>query len=117
MNKHGLDKLIEELKNNPNDLDLMNHTALAYYCTPLACSDNEDMKLLEKAYKSKMTVKSATNLAWQLSVEWGEHERAEEIMDECMTLKPKSFRSYYLYGYILLTNKKYESAIELLKKH
>jgi tetratricopeptide (TPR) repeat protein len=110
-----LKELIQQLEENSTDTNLMNKVALGYMANPLMIDDQDDLKLFEKAYKTRKTIKSTNNLAWQLFFEWGEEERAFEIQKECISLNPKSYIPYFLYGYILTHRKEYTKALEILK--
>ena len=96
----------------------MNKLALAYFVNPNLLQDNEDVKLLEKAYQTKKTIKSTHNLAWFYYEGYGENssfERAIEIQQECISMNPKSYYPYHLYGVMLLGNKQYSEAIKYLE--
>ncbi|MEM9922864.1 MAG: hypothetical protein AAF915_03785 [Cyanobacteria bacterium P01_D01_bin.50] len=74
-------KQIEKaLAENPTDTNLMNSLALGYLSNPNLLQDREILKLLEKAYQTKKTIKSTHNLAWFYYEEYGATlERAIEI--------------------------------------
>ena len=110
-----LEKVLAE---NPKDTNLMNELALAYFNNPNLLQDNEDVKLLEKAYQIKKTVNSTHNLAWFYYEGYGENssfERAIEIQHECISMNPKSYYPYHLYGVMLLGNKQSSEAITYLE--
>ncbi|MEO1376693.1 MAG: hypothetical protein AAFW70_20840, partial [Cyanobacteria bacterium J06635_10] len=110
-------KRIEEaLAENPTDTNLMNSLALGYLSNPNLLQDREILKLLEKAYQTKKTIKSTHNLAWFYYEEYGATlERAIEIQSECISMNPKSFYPYVLYGYMLLQNQQPLEAIKPLE--
>jgi tetratricopeptide (TPR) repeat protein len=110
-----LKKLISQLKLSPTNLDLLNQVAIGFMENPSMIEDSEDLKYFEKAYKTKRTVKSTNNLAWQLFFEWGEEDRAFNIQKECLDFKPKSYIPYFLFSYMLLHRKEYKLAIEYSK--
>jgi tetratricopeptide (TPR) repeat protein len=111
-----LKKMINKFKDNPRDLDLINQIAIGYLENNSMQTDDEVIKFFELAYSIEKTIKSAHNLAWYLYFEWGEEERAIEIQNECIELKPKSYYPYYLYGYMLQDQRKYKEAIPYLDK-
>jgi len=121
-----LKRLLQELKKNPTNLDLINSVAIGYFENYDQKSNKEDYDYFEKAYKLKKTVKSAHNFAWFLYFEWSEIEwrwkqnsainKAIEIQKECIELKPKSFYPYYQLGYMLLDQKQFKEAIPYLEK-
>lgn len=84
-----LKTLIQELEDNPTNLDLINSVALGHFENPSMWTDNEDLKHFEFAYRTQKTIKSTHNLAWYLYFEWGEEKRALEIKKECIELNPK----------------------------
>ena len=111
-------RLEKVLAENPEDTNLMNELALAYFNNANLLQDNEDVKLLEKAYQTKKTIKSTHNLAWFYYEGYGENssfERAIEIQQECISMNPKSYYPYHLYGVMLLGNKQYSEAIKYLE--
>jgi hypothetical protein len=61
--KIELKTLIQELEDNPTNLDLINSVALGYYENPSMLTDNEDLKHFEFAYRTQKTIKSTQNLA------------------------------------------------------
>lgn len=109
-----LKDLIDKLKENPKNLDLINRIAIGYFENPSMLTDNEDLKHFELAYSTKKTIKSSHNLAWYLYFEWGEEKRATEIQNELIKQKPKSFLPYYLLGFMLLEKEDYKNALENL---
>lgn len=109
-----LKDLIDKLKENPKNLDLINRIAIGYFENPSMLTDNEDLKHFELAYSTKKTIKSSHNLAWYLYFEWGEENRATEIQNELIKQKPKSFLPYYLLGFMLLEKEDYKNALENL---
>lgn len=113
-----LKRLEKALAENPTDTNLMNELALGYFVNPKSLKDNEDVKLLEKAYQTNKTVKSTHNLAWFYYEGYGENssiERAIEIQQECISMNPKSYYPYHLYGVLLLINNQYSEAIKYLE--
>lgn len=113
-----LKRLEKALAENPTDTNLMNELALGYFVNPKSLQDNEDVKLLEKAYQTNKTVKSTHNLAWFYYEGYGENssiERAIEIQKECISMNPKSYYPYHLYGVLLLINNQNSEAIKYLK--
>lgn len=110
-----LKALLSKLESAPNDLDLINDVAMAYYQNPEWVSDDEDLKLFERAYNTKKTVKTTNNLAWQLYFEYGDTERSLQILNECIALNPSSYFPYNQIGYIQLNLKNYEEALKYLK--
>lgn len=121
-----LRELLRELEQYPTDLDLINSLAIGYYENYDLKTDKEDFDYFEKAYILKKTVKSTHNFAWFLYFEWSEiewywqqnnaTERALEIQNECLQLKPKSFYPYYQYGFMLMEQRKYVEALPFLDK-
>ncbi|MCU4677310.1 hypothetical protein N7931_16930 [Catenovulum sp. 2E275] len=110
-----LKALLSKLESAPNDLDLINDVAMAYYQNPEWVSDDEDLKLFERAYNTKKTVKTTNNLAWQLYFEYGDTERSLQILNECLALHPSSYFPYNQIGYIQLNLENYEQALKYLK--
>lgn len=110
-------KLLETaLAENPKDTNLMNKLALGYFENPSLLKDEEDLKLLEKAYQTKKTIKSTHNLAWYYYIEYGATlEKAIGIQQECISMQPKSFYPYFLYGCMLLDNNQSSEAIKYLE--
>lgn len=113
--KEELKQLLTQLKDDEKNLDLINKVALAYMENYEMVTDKEDLYYFEKAYKIKKTVKSTHNLAWQLFFEWGQPERALEIQQECINLKPKSYMPYYFLGHMLLCDQKLHDALKYLQ--
>ncbi len=116
--EEDLKQLEEALAANPTNTNLMNKLALGYFVNPDLLQDNEDVKLLEKAYQTKKTVKSSHNLAWFYYKGYGENRsfaRAMEIEQECISMNPKSFYPYQLYGQMLLRNNQFLEAIKYLE--
>jgi len=116
--EEDIKQLEKALAENPKDINLMNELALAYFVNPKLLKDNKDVKLLEKAYQTKKTIKSTHNLAWFYYEGYGENssfERAFEIEQECISMNPKSFYPYHLYGLMLLINNQYSEAIKYLE--
>ena len=117
--EEDIKQLEEALAANPTDTNLMNKLALGYLVNPDLLQDNEDVKLLEKVYQTKKTIKSTHNLAWFYYCEGcGENskpERAIEIQQECISMNPKSFYPYRLYGQMLLKNNQPLEAIKYLE--
>lgn len=109
-----LKELIDKLKDNPENLDLINQIAIGCFENPSILTDNEDLKYFELAYSTKRTIKSSHNLAWYLYFEWGEGNRAIEIQKEIIEQKPKSFLPYYLLGFMLLEKEDYKNALKYL---
>lgn len=109
-----LKKLLEKLKDNPEDLDLINQIAIVFFENPSMMNDNEDLKYFELAYSTRKTIKSAHNLAWYLYFEWGEQNRSIEIQKETIKLNPSSFFPYYLLGYMLLEKEHFKEALDFL---
>ena len=109
-----LKELIGKLKDNPQNLDLINQIAIGYFENPSMLTNNEDLKHFELAYSIKRTIKSSHNLAWYLYFEWGEENRAIEIQKEIIIQKPKSYLPYYLLGFMLLDKEDYKNALENL---
>jgi tetratricopeptide (TPR) repeat protein len=109
-----LKELIDKLKENPKNLDLINQIAIGYFENPSMLTDNEDLKHFELAYSTKKTIKSSHNLAWYLYFECGEENRAIEIQKEIIEQKPKSFLPYYLLGFMMLEKEDYKNALEYL---
>ncbi|MGF6906147.1 hypothetical protein [Fusobacterium sp. PH5-44] len=110
-----LKNMLEKLNKNPQDLDLINNIALVYFENPSLIRDKEDLKYFQLAYDTKKTVKSTHNFAWYLYFEMWEKEKAMQISEECLNMKPKSFYPYSLYGFMLMENGDYEKAINYLK--
>jgi len=109
-------RLEQKLAENPNDTDIMNTLAIGYLNNPSLVKDKEDLKLVERAYRTKKTIKSTHNLAWFYDSEcWGTLEKAIQIQQECMSMNPKSFYPYFQYGDMLLRNKQYVEAIKNLE--
>ncbi|MCJ8280338.1 MAG: hypothetical protein MJK14_10630 [Rivularia sp. ALOHA_DT_140] len=109
-------RLEQELTENPNDTDIMNSLAIGYLNNPSLVKDKEDLKLVERAYRTKKTIKSTHNLAWFYDSEcWGTLEKAIQIQQECISMNPKSFYPYFQYGHMLLRNKQYLEAIKNLE--
>ena len=112
-------KLLEKaLAENPQDTNIINKLALGYFLNPNLLKDNEVVKLLEKAYQIKKTIKSTHNLAWFYYEGYGAAatlERAIEIQQECISMNPKSFYPYQLYGVMLLSNNQCLEAIKYLE--
>ena len=109
-------QLQKALEKNPTNTDIMNALALGYFENPSLVKDSEDLKLLERAYKTKKTIKSTHNLAWYYYLEFGATlERAIEIQQECISMNPKSFYPYFLYSCMLLDNKQSLEAIKYLE--
>jgi hypothetical protein len=109
-----LKDLIDKLKDNPKNLDLINRIAIGYFENPSMLTDNEDLKHFELAYSTRKTIKSSHNLAWYLYFEWGEENRAIEIQKEIIKQNPKSYLPYYLLGFMLLEKEDYKKALENL---
>lgn len=122
----SIPKLLTALASQPNDLDLLNRLALAYFENYAAKEDREDYDYFERAYQLKKTVKSTHNFAWFLFFEWAEIEwrweqntaieRALAIQKECLSLVPKTYYPYYQMGYMYLYQKEYAAAIPPLLK-
>ncbi|MEM7714619.1 MAG: hypothetical protein AAF349_13770 [Cyanobacteria bacterium P01_A01_bin.68] len=109
-------KLEEDLAKNPRDTDIMNALALGYFSNPSLLKGKEDLELMEKAYATKKTIKSTHNLAWFYYLEcWGSLEKALGIQKECISMQPKSFYPYFLYGYMLIADNQSLEAIENLE--
>ncbi|WP_414623590.1 tetratricopeptide repeat protein [Calothrix sp. CCY 0018] len=109
-------QLEQFLAENPTDTNIMNALALGYFENPSLVQDNEDLKLLERAYQTKKTIKSTHNLAWYYYMEFGATlEEAIKIQQECISMSPKSFYPYFLYGCMLLQNNQYSEAIKYLE--
>jgi tetratricopeptide (TPR) repeat protein len=111
----SLEELLSKLDSSPNDLDLINEVAMAYYQNPEWVKDDEDLKFFERAYNTKKTVKTTNNLAWQLYFEYGDSERSLVILNECLALNPSSHFPYNQIGYIQLNLENYEEALKYLK--
>lgn len=109
-----LKALIEKLKTEPQNLDLINDVAMGYYQNPDMVTNDEDLKLFRKAYLIKKTVKTTNNLAWQLYMEYGKTDQALTVIQECVSLNPNSYFPYNLLGYILLDEERFEEAIRYL---
>jgi len=107
-----LKALIEKLKDNPQNLDLINKIAIGYFENPSVLTDDEDLKYFELAYSTKKTIKSSHNLAWYLYFECGEENRAIKIQKELIEQKPKSYLPYYLLGFMLMENEDFKKALE-----
>lgn len=114
MTKEELQKLLDKLKDDSQNVDLINRIAIGYLENPSVLQGNEDLKFFELAYKTKKTIKSAHNFAWFLYTEKGEEDKAIEVQKDCISLKPKTFYPYYLLGFMLLEKKKYDEAIQYL---
>lgn len=87
----------KELEGSPDDTDLMNKIAIGYMEHP--CEFIEDLKLFERAYQIKQTIKTANNLAYQLFYEFeteANQKRALNLQAECISKKPKSYMPYHL---------------------
>lgn len=111
-----IQRLEKELAQNPKDTNLINSLALGYLENPSLVKDNEDLKLLEKAYQTRKTIKSTHNLACYYYIEFGATlARAIEIQQECISMNPKSFYPYFLYGCMLLENNQFLEAIKSLE--
>lgn len=109
-------RLQKDLAQNPTDTNIINALAIEHLNNPSSVADEDDLKLFEKAYEIKKTIKSTHNLAWYYYMEYGATlERAIEIQDICISMKPKSFYPYFLYGCMLLENNQYRKAIESLE--
>ena len=111
-----LKELLQKLKQDSKNIDLINSIAIGYFENPSMLDDNEDLHYFELAYKTKNTIKSAHNLSWYLYFEWGEQSRAIEIQKECVESNPKTFYPYYQLGYMLLDQKQFKEAIPFLEK-
>ena len=111
----SLEELLSKLDSSPNDLDLINEVAMAYYQNSEWVKDDEDLKFFERAYNTKKTVKTTNNLAWQLYFEYGDSERSLVILNECLALNPSSHFPYNQIGYIQLNLENYEEALKYLK--
>lgn len=121
-----LEKLLIDLEEDPNNLDLLNLIAIGYFENYNMNEDKDDYDYFERAYLTKKTIKSTHNFAWFLYFEWSEIEwrwnedrainRALEIQKECIELAPKSYYPYLQYGYMLLDQKEYKKAIYFLEK-
>jgi tetratricopeptide (TPR) repeat protein len=111
-----LKKLLQNLKQDSKNIDLINSIAIGYFENPSMLDENEDLHYFELAYKTKNTIKSAHNLSWYLYFEWGEQTRAIIIQKECVELNPKTFYPYYQLGYMLLDQKQFKEAIPYLEK-
>lgn len=109
-----LRELIDKLKDNPQNLDLINEIAIGYFENPSMLTDDEDLKYFELAYSIKKTIKSSHNLAWYLYFECGKENRAIGIQKELIEQKPKSYLPYYLLGFMLLENEDLKKALEYL---
>ena len=114
--KEEVKRLEKDLEKNPRDVDIMNALAIGYLSNPNLLKGKEDLELMEKAYATKKTIKSTHNLAWYYYIEcWGSLEKALGIQKECISMQPKSFYPYFLYGYMLLANNQSVEAIENLE--
>ncbi|MEO1428176.1 MAG: hypothetical protein AAFV71_03750 [Cyanobacteria bacterium J06633_8] len=114
--EENIKQLEKTLAENPTNTNLMNTLAIGYLNNPSLVKDKEDLRLMEKAYATKKTIKSTHNLAWFYFIEcWGSLEKALEIQKECISMQPKSFYPYSLYGYLLLANNQPHEAIENLE--
>lgn len=121
-----LQLLLQQLQQDPNNLDLLNSIAIGYFENYAAKTGREDYDYFEKAYQLKKTVKSTHNLAWFLYFEWSEIEwrwqenvaieHALAIQQECLALQPQSYYPYFQYGYMLLDQRKYAAAIPYLEQ-
>lgn len=111
----SLEELLSKLDSSPNDLDLINEVAMAYYQNSEWVKDDEDLKFFERAYNTKKTVRTTNNLAWQLYFEYGDSERSLVILNECLALNPSSHFPYNQIGYIQLNLENYEEALKYLK--
>ena len=120
-----LKEILEQLKQNPEDLDLLNLAAIGCFQNPKYNSDNQALSYFQNAYELNKSVKTCHNLAWFLyfeysEIEWrdknvGSKEEALLIQEYCLKLSPSSFYPYLQLGYMHLQSKKYDDAINYLE--
>ena len=123
--KIEMSKLLIQLDNNPEDVNLMNEIALAYFENVDLKTESEDFQFFKKAYETRKTIKSIHNYAWFLYFEWSELNygwqrenpdcaKALEIQKEVLNHNPKTYLPYYQLGFMLLEQKKVEESIPFL---
>ena len=123
--KIELGKMLSQLDNNSEDVNLMNEIALAYFENNDLKTESEDYQFFKKAYETKKTTKSIHNYAWFLYFEWSElnygwHRenpdcvKALEIQKEVLNHGPNTYFPFYQLGFMLLEQKKIEESIPFL---
>lgn len=116
ISSENIEKFKKSLAEYSDDTNIMNALAIEYLNNPSFVKDKEDLRLMEKAYATKKTIKSTHNLAWFYYIEcWGSLEKALAIQQECISMQPQSFYPYFLYGYMLLANNQSHEAIKNLE--
>ncbi|GEN84514.1 hypothetical protein SLU01_28260 [Sporosarcina luteola] len=74
----------------------------------------EALGLLEQAVIEERTVQSLNNLAWMYVYEEEDVHRAKPLLEEVMTLQPRSYFPYNMLGEIALKEKDWEGARKIL---
>jgi tetratricopeptide (TPR) repeat protein len=109
--RKSLNRLLPQLDQKPDNLELINEIALTYNLIPSEDEIDHTLNYLEKAYALSKTIKTTHNLSWYLFSEWGDSTRAIEIQRECIRLNPRSDEPYFLLGYMLVEQAVFEPAL------
>lgn len=107
-------ELMLQLKNNPNDVDLITEAAIA--CSINAFPGYSPCELFRLAYQTEQSIKTAHNLAYCIYDIW-DYEKVNEAINiqmYVMSRKPSSYPPYLLMGTLLLYGNQPERALEYL---
>lgn len=98
--QYDINDLLESHRLNPNDETLLSKIALHYINH---IDDKKDLDYLNKAYQTKTTAFTINNYAHHLTVEYGEQEKALEIIKCIDEIPINSFYPYATYAQILFS--------------
>lgn len=98
-----LTKLLEQLSKNPNDDELLGQLGIYYTHNP---NGDKELYYFKQAYHSNPSIKNTINYAYCLSYEYGEIEKALNIIKNISSLQINHFYYYALYAQLLFTLEK-----------
>ncbi len=103
----GIDSLLEQLEQYPDDDKLLAIIALYYIENP---EGDKDLEYLEKAYQINPSIENTHNLAFWLDHEYGEPERGLMLQKQVIEKRPQSYYPYASYAQMLVFNDGIKSA-------
>lgn len=98
MTEYGIEKLLDQLEQYPDDDKLLAIIALYYIENP---DGDKDLEYLEKAYQTNPSIENTHNLAFWSMYEHGEDERSLRLQKEILKQKPLSYYPYASYAQMI----------------
>lgn len=95
-----LHQLLEQLAKNPSDDKVLGQLGVYYRNNP---DGDKDLYYFKKAYDIHPNVKNAVNYAYCLFYDYGNLEKALDVIEGALSLQVNHFYAYALYAQLLFT--------------